>query len=66
MLMILYSIIQDLLLLILKIIYKKNIDKFINWCVVNKLTINIKKTKVMIFGSRYNIKKNNMIELTIN
>ena len=36
-----------------------SIDKFINWCEVNQLTINTKKTKVMILGSRYMIKKAN-------
>ena len=33
------------------------IDKFVSWCSKNALTINIKKTKIMYFGSRNNIKK---------
>ena len=42
-----------------------SINKFVNWCEVNQLTINIKKTKVMIFGSRYNIKKANNIGVSV-
>ena len=32
-------------------------DKFCVWCDINKLTINTKKTKLMIFGSRSKFKK---------
>ena len=45
---------------------QENVDIFTNWCVVNKLTINTKKTKIMIFGSRYNIKRNPTMDLLIN
>ena len=46
-------------------ILQKGVDKFIEWSEINQLTINIKKTKVMIFGSRYNIKKNDNVEISI-
>ena len=42
------------------------VDIFIKWCNCNQLTINIKKTKVMMFGSRYNINKNNNLKININ
>ena len=50
----------------IKISLQNNIDKFAKWCIINKLTINTKKTKIMIFGSRYNIKRNSTLELRIN
>ena len=50
----------------IKNILQMNIDRFSNWCIVNKLTINTKQTKVMIFGSRYNIKSISAIDPTIN
>ena len=44
-----------------------NIDKFVNWCNTNKLTINTKKTKLMVFGSRYNIKNTTKdLDISIN
>ena len=43
-----------------------NINKFANWCEINRLTINTKKTKVMTFGSRYNIKKSQNCEFSVN
>ena len=43
-----------------------NMNRFANWCRVNKLTINTKKTKVMCFGSRHNVKKAISIELKVN
>ena len=36
---------------------QQGLDLFCGWCRVNKLTINIKKTKVMTFGSRQRVKK---------
>ena len=48
----------------IKNMLQMNIDKFSSWCITNKLTINTKKTKVMILGSRYNIKRNSNIDLT--
>ena len=42
-----------------KLKMQSNIDKFVNWCNINKLTINTKKTKSMIFGSRPIIKSSN-------
>ena len=34
-----------------------SLDLFVRWCSINKLTINAKKTKLMIFGSRHKVKK---------
>ena len=34
-----------------------SLDIFVRWCSVNKLTINIKKTKTMFFGTRHKVKK---------
>ena len=34
-----------------------SLNLFYNWCVINKLSVNIKKTKVMVFGSRQKVKK---------
>ena len=44
---------------------QKNINKFVEWCEINKLTINIRKTKVMVFGTRHFINKSKNIELSI-
>ena len=43
-----------------------SIDLFVNWCSVNQLTINIKKTKTMVFGSRQRVKKAGHINIKIN
>ena len=49
--------------------YKKKLqmflDKFSKWCKENALTINTSKTKLMTFGSRSNIKKDNDLEISI-
>ena len=42
------------------------LDLFVNWCLINQLTINIQKTKVMIFGSRHILKKAKNINIKIN
>ena len=44
---------------------QKNINKFVEWCEINQLTINIKTTKVMVFGTRHYINKSKKIELSI-
>jgi len=36
---------------------KNNLDKIATWFESNKLTLNIKKTKLMLFGSNYNLSK---------
>ena len=41
------------------------LNKFVSWCSKNALTINIKKTKVMTFGSKNKIKKANNINIKI-
>ena len=41
------------------------IDKFVSWCSKNALTINIKKTKIMTFGSKNNLKRAKNIEIKI-
>ena len=41
------------------------VNKFQKWCEMNILTINIKKTKFMIFGTRSRIKKAKNIKITI-
>ena len=42
-----------------------SIDLFVHWCSVNQLTINIKKTKTMVFGSRHRVKKAGHIDIVI-
>ena len=34
-----------------------DLDNIVQWCTNNKLTINTKKTKSMIFGTKYMLKK---------
>ena len=41
-------------------------NKFVDWCGKNALTININKSKIMSFGSRNNIKKSKNINIKIN
>ena len=36
---------------------QKDVDRLMNWCQTNQLTININKTKCMLFGSRKYLKK---------
>ena len=46
---------------------QSNLDGFYKWCLENKLTVNIKKTKVMVFGTRYRVKKaHKSVKITIN
>ena len=42
-----------------------NVNNFMSWCENNQLTINTKKIKVMVFGSRHNIKKTQNISISI-
>ena len=43
--------------------FKNILDRFGVWCSENALTVNVKKTKVMAFGSKSNIKKDKGISL---
>ena len=43
-----------------------NLDGFANWSNTNALSINVKKTKFMVFGSRSRVKKAKNISLSIN
>ena len=43
-----------------------NLDCFYRWCIENKLTINIKKTKLMVFGTRSRVKKSKSVKISIN
>ena len=43
-----------------------SMDKFAKWCSQNALTINVKKTKLMAFGSRSKIKKCNKAHIRLN
>ena len=42
-----------------------NLDKFSKWCRVNKLTINTKKPKLMVFGSRSKVKRAKNIKIKL-
>ena len=42
------------------------LNKFQKWCQMNALTINVKKTKFMIFGTRSKIKKAKKLKLQVN
>ena len=44
---------------------QSSINKFVHWCSVNQLTINIKKTKTMVFGSRHRVKKAGHVDIRI-
>ena len=41
------------------------LDKFVVWCSKNALTINIKKTKIMTFGSKYRVKKAKNVDIKV-
>ena len=43
-----------------------SLDLFVRWCSINKLTINIKKTKTMVFGTRHKVKKAKNLDIVIN
>ena len=43
-----------------------NLNRFMNWCGSNKLTINPSKTKLVVFGTRQSVKKNRGMHLEIN
>ena len=42
------------------------LNKTSEWCTINKLTINTKKTKLMVFGSRSKIKKAKNVKILLN
>ena len=41
-------------------------NKFSKWCMENALTINSKKSKIMVFGTRNKINKIDKIEISLN
>ena len=43
-----------------------DLDKFSKWCGSNKLTLNVKKTKLMSFGTRERVKKTKGVKVYIN
>ena len=43
-----------------------DLQNIANWCKGNKLTLNVKKTKCMLLGSKHKIKKNRSISLSMN
>ena len=43
-----------------------SLDEFGHWCKVNKLTVNTKKSKLMVFGTRAKIKKAKNVRLFLN
>ena len=45
---------------------QNKINWFYSWCVQNKLTINAKKTKLMIFGTRSRVKNAKNVKIVIN
>ena len=45
---------------------QSSLDLFVNWCSCNRLTINIQKTKVMVFGSRHRVKRARNVKININ
>ena len=44
---------------------QRSLDLFVNWCTINKLTININKTKVMAFGTRHKVKRATDVNIVI-
>ena len=42
-----------------------NLNKFVDWSVMNELTINVRKTKSMVFGTRSIVKKAKSLSLSI-
>ena len=45
---------------------QKGLNDFCEWSTVNKLTINTKKTKLMVFGSRSKVKKAKNVKILLN
>ena len=43
-----------------------SLEKFQIWCKINKLTINAKKTKLMVFGTRNKVKRAKEVRVSIN
>ena len=42
-----------------------SLDKFSQWCSINKPTINTRKTKVMSLGSRNRVRVNRVYQFTV-
>ena len=47
-------------------VLQNNMDNFDKWCEVNKLTVNTKKSKLMVFGSRSRVKKSKNAKIYLN
>ena len=45
---------------------QNKLNEFATWCKMNALTINIKKTKLMVFGSRSKVKRATNVTLLVN
>ena len=45
---------------------QRDIDNFCEWCRENKLTVNSRKTKLMVFGSRSRVKKAKHVKIVVN
>ena len=45
---------------------QRDLDRFCDWCGENKLTVNSKKTKLMVFGSRSRVKKAKNVRIIVN
>ena len=43
-----------------------DLDRFCKWCSINKLSINTKKKKLMVFGSRSKVKKAKKVKVYVN
>ena len=43
-----------------------NLNKFAQWCSSNKLSLNVKKTKLMTFGTRHKVKKAKEVKVSFN
>ena len=43
-----------------------NLNKFAQWCSSNKLSLNVKKTKLMTFGTRNKVKKAKEVKVSVN
>ena len=45
---------------------QEDLDKYSGWCIQNCLTLNVKKTKYVIFGTRQRTKSINDFDLKLN
>ena len=45
--------------------FPPNLNKFAKWCSSNKLSLNVKKTKLMAFGTQHKVKKSKSVKMSI-